>query len=38
MAEGTIGSSFTKINKDGQKQTNGGLKQFGINANELLLN
>ncbi len=38
MAEGTIGSFFTKINNEVEKQLNDDLKKFGINANELLLN
>lgn len=38
MAEGTIGSFFTKINNEVKKQMNDDLKKFGINANELLLN
>lgn len=35
MAEGTIGSFFTKINNEVEKQMNDDLKKFGINANEL---
>lgn len=37
MAEGTIGSFFTKISNEVEKQMNDDLKSFGINANELEL-
>lgn len=35
MAESTIGSFFTKISNEVEKQMNDDLKNFGISANEL---
>lgn len=35
MAESTIGSFFTKISNEVEKQMNDDLKSFGISANEL---